>query len=308
MLMIESMNLSDQSMPMNELVERLISNIRRRKPEIAEFLVRAYQTGDDNPVLLERTISFFTANSVLASAVLSGPGSSIVSELLYDQEYNDSFIDQYFYNSRGGSAVKGRLESMQGCLPMLIKEEFLKRKREAVIGSLGSGPGRYIIHTALQLSQNGYRDLIKAICFDIDENAVLRGKRLAEIHGVSDIVRFKRANMHGRVAEYFRKRFDVLILKGILCPYEASGCRTLLEHVKGMLKIGGILIASNVAKKMVKDDPFTCFIMNKLLNWAMSYKDEGDMQSIFESAGLKWQGCFTDSYGYHIMGVGRRVA
>ncbi|MBI4690039.1 MAG: hypothetical protein HY754_07200 [Nitrospirae bacterium] len=124
------------------------------------------------------------------------------------------------------------------------------------------------------------------------------------INGVSDVVRYKRSDMQGKIVGYYQNKFDVLVLKGILCPYDSRGCRTLLEHVKVMLKPGGTIIASNVSKKMVEDDPFTCFIMNSIVNWVMCYKDESELKDIFEDAGFIWKGSFADDLGFHIMGIG----
>ncbi|HDH07744.1 MAG TPA: class I SAM-dependent methyltransferase [Candidatus Moranbacteria bacterium] len=290
--------------PMNELVVSMMEWIKKKNPQVADFLVGAYNGDDIDPAMLEKTVSFLVANSAIAATVLASPGSSVISELLYDQEDTNSVIDQYFYNSRGGMAVKGRLDAVQKHLP-IITERYLKEQSEVIIGSLGSGPGRYMADAISQLRAKGYPNSVKAICFDVDENAVLRGKRIAAIYGVTDAVRFKRADMQGNMVKYYHDKFDILVLKGILCPYDDKGCRTLLEHVRPMLKTGGTIIASNVSKKMVEGDPFTCFIMDNIVNWVMDYKDEAELRSIFEAANINWESSFTDDLGYHIMGVGR---
>lgn len=69
-------------------------------------------------------------------------------------------------------------------------------------------------------------------------------------------------------------------------------------------RVGGTIIASNVSKKMMEDDPFTCFIMNSIVNWVMCYKDESELKDIFEDAGFIWKGSFADDLGFHIMGIG----
>lgn len=227
---------------------------------------------------------------------------SIISEIFYDCRYSTSIIDNYFYESKGGRAVKGRLIAMQHNLPLII-EPYIQKKGEITIGSLGSGPGRYMIDVISQFKARGYNGKVKAICFDSDENAIRRGKWNAKIHGVTDNIRFKRTDIQGRIVGYFKNRFDVIVLKGILCPYDSRGCRTLLEHIKEMLTPGGTVVASNVSKKMLRDDPFTCFIMNNIVNWVMNYKDEEELRGIFEAAGYKWKGAFTDDLGFHIMGL-----
>jgi hypothetical protein len=271
---------------------------------VARFLVDAFNSDHIGPEALEKTVSFLSSNSSVISAVLASPGSAVISELLYDQGDTDSFIDKYLYSSKGGRAVRGRLVAMQKHLPVLC-ERYIEKQNEVIIGSLGSGPGRYVINSVLRLRELGYGKCVKAYCFDSDENAVQRGKRNAVIHGVDDCVKFKRADFNRNLPDYYKNRFDILVLKGILCPYDSRGCRTLIEHVKVMLKQGGILIASNVSKKMPEQDPFICFIMNKILNWIMNYKDEAELRSIFENAGLQWEGSFTDDLGFHIMGIGK---
>ncbi len=280
----------------------LLDWLKKENQQVADFLMRAYNGEEVNPVMLEETISFFTSNSAITAVVLASPGSSIISEILYDYRSTTSTIDTYFHESKGGRAVKGRLMAMQKNLPPII-ESYLQKKGEVTIGSLGSGPGRYMIDAILQFKARGYNENVKAICFDSDENAIRRGKWNAKIYGVSDNIKFKRSDMFGSIVGYYKNRFDVIVLKGILCPYDSRGCRTLLEHIKEMLAPGGTVVASNVSKKMVEDDPFTCFIMNKIVNWVMNYKDEEELRGIFEASGYKWKGSFTDDLGFHIMGI-----
>ena len=73
-----------------------------------------------------------------------------------------------------------------------------------------------------------------------------------------------------------------------------------------MLAKGGCIMASNVSPKMLKDDPFTYFIMDQITNWKLVFKDEALLKDIFLRAGLKWQRGFTDDYGFHHIGIGTK--
>lgn len=291
-----------------DIADELLAWIKERNPRVAKFLSESYsrKNGKDvalDPGLLEETVSFLAAHSVIAAAVLASPGSSIISELIYEQ-IGDSPVDMYFFKSRSGAAVKGRQEAMQNYL-VAVMSKCIKERGKVAVGDLGSGPGRYIINAVLRLFEKGHpRGAVRASCFDIDENAVLRGNRLAVIYGVDDAVRFRRVDMQRELPKFQKGKFDILLLKGILCPYDPQGCRTLMEHVKPMLRSGGTVVASNVSKKMAEDDPFTCFIMNRIGNWVMCYKDEAELKGVFEGAGFIWKGSFADPLGYHIMGVG----
>lgn len=290
------------------LVMELLQWIRSVDPRVADLLVKAYNANSAkgiSPAELEEIAMFFMRNSIVAAAVLASPGGSVISELLYDQ-VGGTEVDRYFFKSGGGSAVKGRLEAMEKRLPVFMKE-YLEKNGSVAVGSLGSGPGRYIISAVKNLLDHGAsKGTVKGYCYDSDAHAMWSGKRKAVISGVGDAVSFRRVDMMGKSLPTHKKStLDILVLKGILCPYEAPGCKMVLDHVKPMLKPGGMIIASNVSTAMVEGDPFTCFIMNEIVDWVMAYKTEEELRQIFEASGLIWEGSFSDDLGYHIMGVGR---
>ena len=130
--------------------------------------------------------------------------------------------------------------------------------------------------------------------------ALEKGRRIAKIKGIGNLIEFIEANF----LKYKPiKKFDIILLIGILCPLEHQTCIALLKKVKRLFKKDGCLIAGNVSKKMLKEDPFTCHLMS-LGNWKMVFKDEEELKQIYKKAGYEWKRSFTDSYGFHIMGVG----
>ncbi|MBI4691211.1 MAG: class I SAM-dependent methyltransferase family protein [Nitrospirae bacterium] len=227
---------------MGKLAEDLLTWIDSENSDVAEFLRNTFNGGRIEPAMLEETIAFFTANSAITSCVLASPGSSIISELLYAQRKTTSVIDQYFYNSKGGMAVKGRLKAMQEHLPKIM-ERHLKSKGAVIAGSLGSGPGRYMIDAVSRLHAKGYNENVKAFCFDLDENAILRGKCNAVINGVSDVVRYKRSDMQGNIVGYYQNKFDVLVVKNP--AVETAGRQTAKEDTLWQRPQGVLLNLNN---------------------------------------------------------------
>ncbi|MDI6603469.1 MAG: methyltransferase domain-containing protein, partial [Patescibacteria group bacterium] len=205
-------------------------------------------------------------------------------------------FDQYFLRSKGGQAVKERLKAIREELPKIIEE--YRQKGEVLIGNLGSGPGRDVIDIFSAHYKNALD--VKAIHIDKDRLALEKGERMAEVKRVRDQIEFIEANF---LKYKSTKKFDIALLIGILCPLEFEMCVRILKRIKRLLKKDSCIVVSNVSKKMLEEDPFTCYLMS-LLNWKLVFKDEGELKQIFEKAGYIWKGCFTESYGFHLIGKG----
>jgi SAM-dependent methyltransferase len=128
-----------------------------------------------------------------------------------------------------------------------------------------------------------------------------KGKRIALVNGVDHLIEFVEADF---LRYQPTTKFDIALLIGVLCPLPTDRSVTYLKLVKRFLKEDGSLIASTASKKMLSEDPFTCFLMELLANWKLFHKDEEELRAIYEEAGYIWKGCFSDTYGFHIMGIG----
>lgn len=285
----------------NEEVIELLSVLEAENTKIKEFLVQTFLGLPTSQELEEETQKYFAANSSISAAVLTNPGSSIISEILYERRPTISPIDRYFIQSKAGRSVQARLIAVKEKLHYLI-EEYLTKERKVVIGNLGSGPGRDVIEVFADYYRNAID--IKALNIDVDERALMRGKRMAEIKKVDHLIEFTHVNFLQRYARYNQQAFDILLLIGVICPVDAAGCISYLQLIKKLLKPGGCLIASNVSKKMLAEDTFTYHIMSRIRNWQMVFKDERELEAIFREAGYIWKGYFTDAYGFHLMGIG----
>jgi chemotaxis methyl-accepting protein methylase len=164
---------------------------------------------------------------------------------------------------------------------------------------LGSGPGRDVIDVLSGHYQSSSD--VRVVNIDKDITALKRGKRLASIKKVDHLIDFVQENFLKYQPE---KKFDIVVLIGVLCPLPSTACIEALKTIKGFLKDGGCLIASNVANKMKEEDPFACYIMDWVANWKFVYKEEEELKRVFEQAGFQWKRYLRDSYGFHVLGVG----
>ncbi len=290
--------------PLSNQALRLLEGLSQEGEEkVRSFLLQDYAGLPTSSDAEEKARRYFAQTSTISAAVMADPGSFVVTELLYDSENHskiNSIIDNYFWESMAGKAVKARLDAIIEKLSTII-DSYLQKQDSVNILNLGSGPGRDIINI---LSAHPESSRIRAICIDKNETALQEGRSRAQKEGVDHLIQFVNGNFlkRGTVAQ---SDFDIVLLIGILCPLDAKTCVTLLRLIKRFLKKQGCVVASSASKTMLAKDPFTCYVMKKMGSWRLNFKDKKEMQKIFEGAGYIWQGYFTDEYNFHIMGIGK---
>jgi len=278
---------------------QLLEALKKENKQLKDFLIKSYGGLLVSPEMEEKAYDYFISHSVITAATVANRGSSVTTEFLYDKDSSrlPSHIDKYFLQAKAGKAVKARLAIIEKELFKII-EEYRENKDDILIGNLGSGPGRDVINTLCH-----YRHIsnVKAVNIDKDGKALERGKRMAMAKGIDHLVEFVETDfLRYRPA----RKFDILLLIGVLCPLEIKSCITYLKVLKKLLAENGCLIVSNSSKKMLEEDPFTCYLMGWTANWRLVYKDEEELRKIYQEAGYAYKGCFLDSYGFHIMGIG----
>ena len=291
-------NQGERRVQFSEESLQLLETLGQENLRVKEFIINNYKGLPVSPEMEEETYNYCVTHSAIFAVTTSNPGTSTLTEFLYEGIPFPSPIDNYFLQSKGGKAVKARLIAIEKELPKIIEE--YRSKGNVLIGNLGSGPGRDVIDTL----SNYYRNIsdVRAIHIDRDKKALERGKRMAEIKGVNHLIEFVQENFLRYTPP---QKFDILLLIGVLCPLEIQTCIEYLKTTKRLLKEGGCIVASNVSKKMLREDPFTYYLMKWGANWELVYKNEEELKQIYEKSGYRWERCFSDSYGFHIMGIGR---
>lgn len=279
-----------------QCVLELLDSIEKDNKKIRDSIINKYLGESLSATQEEDLMEYFINNSVFSAATVANPATSVVTEFLYTRPNQPLFIDQYFFKSKGGKAIYSRLACVEEHLHQLI--ELYLQDGKVLIGSLGGGPSRDIS----DVFSKYYKDNKDVLAINIDRDRVAseRGRRMAERAGVFDKISFLDSSF---MRHKPKKKFDIILLVGVLCGLTPEMCVLVLKNAKRMLSKGGCILTSNVTPKMLEQDPFTYFIMKKITGWELIFKDEETLSYIFKKAGLKWRKSFTDEYGFHIMPI-----
>jgi len=283
----------------DEAAIQLFKALEKENSQVKDCLIRSYKGLPVSLQMKEDSYNYFITHSIISLAIMANPGSSIITEILYDGLPSPSSLDNFILQSKSGKAIKSRLIAIEKEFPRIIEDYRNRNRGEVLIGNLGSGPGRDIINV---LSTN-YRNVsnVRAVNIDKDLVALRRGRRMAIVKGVDHLIDF----VEGNFLKYKpNQKFDIILLVGILCPLKIEACINLLKVTRKLLKKEGCLLVSNVSKRMLEKDPFTYFLMSQVGNWKLVFKTEEELKQIYKKAGYNWKEYFTDSYGFHIIGVG----
>jgi hypothetical protein len=280
-------------------VSKLLKFIESDNERIKDIIVKKYSQLPISDAEETDLLDYFINNSVFSAATFANPATSVVTEFLYARPEVSHPIDRYFFESKGGSAIHSRIVRVEENLYSLIEE--YSKKGKVLVGNLGGGPARDISN----VFSKHYKDNNNVFCVNVDrdKNTILRGKRTANAMGVSDKIEFIEASF---MRYQPKQKFDIILLVGVLCGLPPETCVLILKHLSQSMAKGGCIMASNVDPKMVNEDPFTYFIMEKITNWKLIFKNEELLKDIFKKSGLEWKRSFTDDYGYHNMGIGTK--
>lgn len=257
-------------------------------------------TADAFPSAVEREmmIGFFRRESYMLRELMDNPGTYRMPECIYRGEAK-GWVDSYLSRSPGGRALHNRIRAVIDGAEKLVLEKMRGDHGRARIINLGSGTGRDTVEMVKRNSR--WNGNVHVECVDLDREALDAGREFALAAGAAS-VDFVEENI---LSLPHRKEFDAGLLIGVLCGIPIPRCVTILKKIKPYFKKGGVLIASNVTTTMIKEDPFTSFILDEFVGWRLVYKTPQQLRNIFERAGYEWGGCFYDEpHRFHCMGIG----
>ena len=280
-------------------VLELLNFIEKDNKTIKDIIINKYLEKTISEVQEEELFNYFINNSVFSAATAANPATSVVTEFLYTKPKQISFIDNYFLKSQGGDAIYSRFKHVEKNIHQLIEER--SKKGKILIGNFGGGPSRDISNIFSKYYHDNNN--ILAINIDKDKTAIKRGQRIAKILNVEDKIKFLETSF---MRYKPKEKFDIIILVGVLCGLPSESCVMVLKKIYKCLKENGCVIASNATPKMLEKDPFTYFIMDKITNWKLVFKKEETLKEIFKKSGFNWERSFTDDYGFHCMGIGKK--
>ena len=164
----------------DEVAIQLFEALEKENSKIKNLLIESFEKTYNglpvSPEAEEEIYNYFITHSILSLAIITNPGSSIITETFYDGLLSPSPLDNFILQSKSGKAIKTRLIAIEKELPKIIEQ--YRNNGNVLICNLGSGPGRDIIDIFATHYQNISN--IKVINIDKDEVALKKGKRMAK--------------------------------------------------------------------------------------------------------------------------------
>lgn len=264
--------------------------------KIVSDFIDYLDTQEVNQALGEKIRSF----CIKDSKILQFPiGSWKLTEKIYTDDYSGNFFDKYIVSCISGRATHNRFF-------MVVRKvsQMISGLQPRHIWSLGSGIGSDLIQMFVE--HQDFKTHLQATCFEMDEGACLAGNSLAQRFGLGDNFRF----IGGDFRKTARRTInggnsipEIALMVGIICPMTTKDSTRLLKLLKPNFKSGSVLVVSSVIDHMLKQDPFSCYLVHLVMDWKLIFKSPAQFKNLVEEAGYKWGGIFTDKYGYHGMAI-----
>jgi len=193
----------------------------------------------------------------------------------------DRLFDNYFQMSAICVAVRNRKEDFKRLIANFANE---KQRYPLRIMSLGSGPCRDIkefISPDIPLNKNIIFD-----CYDSDERALKFAKSILSNYSNVNFIKQSvlRIAATKNINSMINKKYDFIYATGLFDYFNYKISVRIMQSLKKLLNINGILVISNVRDKY--SNPSVHF-MEWVGDWHLIYRNEGEFREIFIEAGFK---------------------
>jgi len=245
-----------------QLLVFLRSPIWHRRPLVKEILVESSQ---------------------ICAILAENPASDEMLRMIYDLEYKGSSrIDQWFWSSLPGKALRDRLEFCSNW----IYEKFVipAIKTNGRIVDFGGSSAAYAIKALKGADVPSIQGFVWDT-IDCDLESLKIGEKRAEEAGLFSVTNFREGNFMSRKSVLGRAQFGVLI--GVLCGMDKRTAVFCLEKIKLHLAVDAELIVATLSSRAFPEDPFMFRVLCNVLGWKLRPKTEEEVKDIFQTAG--WQ-------------------
>jgi len=282
----------NNNLPMN--ITREAELLLEQLPKDITRILLEKMCGDD--ATFHKVIQYFEQHSSISQILMEYPGSHRMLELIYTGCGIADSIDKYFYDCLAAQALRDRLQSITNNL-----DKIIPIRRNALLLNLGSGTSRDCIQLLSERIE--LLSYLTVHCIDTSKEALEIAGQLCRQGNVEHNFKFIQDNL---MELRYRYEADAGLFIGILCSLEDRVCKILLQKARKYFKPGALVIASNVMTTILEKDPFTSYLLEKVIGWKLVYKTPERLQKIFEDAGYEWQGLFFDEpLHFHAMGIGK---
>jgi hypothetical protein len=199
-------------------------------------------------------------------------------------------LDRYIMQQPMCHSLAVRFDYISRILVPRLIRAVQTHKDHVRIASFGSGTGRDVM-----AAMHSCDKCVTADCFDLDGQAFVEGRGIAEQLQLTDRVRFIEADF----TKVSRESYDIGLMIGIICPLTDTLARRVLKRVATMIVPGGLLLISSSSEKMEMDDPLCRFLIEYSADWFLQFRDAARMDAVITSAGLNIIDSATEPSGFN---------
>jgi len=211
-------------------------------------------------------------------------------------------FDRLYLDTVGWRRIRERQDNLRAQLRAVI--EALKAKQQAIhILDIAAGPGRLVIETLEELNDPE----ITAVCRDLTEGELYRGRRAAMMAGVETISFQRRDAFDPDAYTNLNPRPDIVIVSGLYELFRDNHCvEQSLAAIHGAMSEDGRLIYTNQPHH-----PQLELIANTLINrhqqpWVMRPRSQSEMHELLRRAGFEPEDMLIDADGIFVVGTARK--
>jgi len=234
----------------------------------------------------QRVCEYLIENSEICRILCNNPANFEMLELVYFgrsiRGVTDG-IDAMLSNSLSGQALRDRLVVVSDLVVTWLRN---RPEKGTQVYDFGAGPGPYAIETLRKL---GKVKNLRWRCVDLDQMALIIGRKRVRESGLDQIVSFEAGNFMSRDSYPASPvdQVDFGLMIGILCGMTCEDASECLSKVKPHFKPGGEIIAATLLTRSFEEDPRTYRMLCNVLGWQLRPKSLDEVRGVFETAG--WQ-------------------
>jgi len=196
-------------------------------------------------------------------------------DIIYNYKFNQgNRLSDFWLDIRNAQAVRNRLKIVKFLLEKNINE-LVARGQNIRICSIASGSAQGLIEI-IALAKSRNIDIEYAL-IDFDPTAHEYAKKLAQLHGVGDLITcyLKKASYIQTLSTDFRP--SIIEMVGFLEYRNDMQAIELINLIYKILPRGGIFITSQIKPNAEN------FFLQEVINWPMEYRSVENFQKIMEA-------------------------
>lgn len=210
-------------------------------------------------------------------------------------------FDSYWMHIRNAQAVRNRLIIVKRELyTAILKVAKNKIDNQPVrILSLAAGSGQGVIEVIEDLQRIGVR--CEVILVDQDESALMHARKLANQHGVSDMVTVCEGNAVSFYRQLHGLKPDIIEMCGLTDYLEDKLAVALIKKIHRYLQPDGFFLTCHIHPNAES------YFLWHVVNWGMLYRTRKQLRDLLIDGGFLEAKLYSEPHRIHSVAVAQKV-